>query len=370
MIDSLTCGGAEKSLISLLPCLVKREYDITLMLRARHGLFEQLVPPSVRIVNFPYRPSLVGRLVYSCNLRLHRNSVHSAELYWSATGKGLPRLKDEYDVAIAYQQGFPTFYIADKVSAKKKLCWINTDLKAAGYSPEFCQPFYRKFNKIAVVSEALRDSIVYPDYCKDKSRLIVCRDILNESLIREMAHEYDAGMKEDNGLHITTVGRLVPPKGYDLAIGAAKILKEKGITFRWHFVGGGALYDQLKSSIEDNRLQGCVILEGEKLNPYPYIASADIYVQTSLFEGFGLTIGEAKIFGKPIVSTNFPAVFNQITNGKNGIVVEMTPEAIAEGIVLLIEDETLRTKIVEAVNSEQNLTSVTESQKVIAIIED
>lgn len=44
LIDSLCCGGAEKSLVSLLPSLIDRGYDLTLMRYNEGGLFEKLVP--------------------------------------------------------------------------------------------------------------------------------------------------------------------------------------------------------------------------------------------------------------------------------------------------------------------------------------
>lgn len=370
-IDSLGCGGAEKSLISLLPFLASRKYNITLMVRRRGGIFECFVPDNIQIKEFPHHPSKIRKFAYSAALRLFGNRrVHTAELYWKTVGKFYAPLDEEYDVAIAYQQGFPTFFIAEKVKAKKKLCWVNADLNGVGYSDKFCRYFYDKYNRVVAVSDSLRDDILYPNYVSDKSRVITCRDILNDGVIRQMSLEVDIKSASDNRLHITTVGRLVPLKGYDLAIHAARILKEKGVDFIWHFVGGGILYEKLRLLVENEDLSKNIILEGEQLNPYPFIAAADIYVQTSRFEGFGLTIGEAKILGKPVVSTNFPVVYNQISDGKNGLVVEMCPQAIAEGIMRLVANTELRTKIVATVSNERNTTAETESKKVIELIEE
>ncbi len=370
LIDSLTCGGAEKSLISLLPFLAQRNYNITLMVVRPGGLFERYVPDNVKLTTFPYRLPAVRRLAFSLALRLRRDrKAHGAEMFWQHAGSYLPALKEEYDVAIAYQQGFPTFYIANKVRARKKLCWINVDMKSAGYSPEFCKPFYEKYDHIAAVSETLKTEIVLPLYCSDAKRVFTCLDILNEPLIRKMADE-SVPFQKNRTWNIVTVGRLVALKGYDMAIGAAKILKEKGVDFAWHFVGGGSIYDELQKSIEQNGLQDYVILEGEQLNPYPFIKAADIYVQTSRFEGFGLTIGEAKILGRPIVSTDFPVVYNQIADGENGLVVGMTPREIAAGVLRLISDEPLRKKLMASVAAEHNTTASTESAKVIKLIEE
>ena len=74
--------------------------------------------------------------------------------------------------------------------------------------------------------------------------------------------------------------------------------------------------------------------------------------------------------GRPIVSTNFPVVYNQITNGENGLVVGMSPEDIAGGILHLISDEALRQKLMASVAAEHNATAETESAKVIKLIEE
>ncbi len=369
LIDSLTCGGAEKSLITLLPFLVERGYDITLMLRARGGLFEQYVPKEICIIDFPYKPAKNNRIGYSLAIRLPWNRKrHTAEIYWQCIGRHFPNLNEKYDVAIAYQQGFPTFYVATKVRADKKFCWVNADIKSVGYSAIFCKEFYDRMDRICGVSDVLCDSIIYQKYVADRSKITTVLDIQNEDMIRKLAAErnpFDGGRFD-----IVTVGRLVPLKGYDLAIEAAKILRAKGVDFVWHFVGGGGLRPALEARISSEGLGKNVILEGEQLNPYPYIANCDIYVQTSKFEGFGLTIGEAKILGKPIVSTNFPVIYNQITPGENGFVVEMNGNAIAEGIMRLMDDVPLREKIVANVKAEHNTTAETESAKVIKLIEE
>lgn len=369
LIDSLTCGGAEKSLISLLPFLTDRGYEITLMLRARGGLFEQYVPEQVRIVDFPYKPSRLRHAIYSLAIRLPWNRKrHTAEIYWQCIGRHFPRLQDKYDVAIAYQQGFPTFYVAMKVQAEKKVCWVNADIKSVGYSARFCKAFYDRMDRVCGVSGVLCDSIIYPEYVADRNKIMTVLDIQNEYMIRQLAAErnpFDGGT-----INIVTVGRLVPLKGYYLAIEAAKILRDKGVDFVWHFVGGGGLRPELETRISSEGLDKNVVLEGEQLNPYPYIANCDIYVQTSKFEGFGLTVGEAKILGRPIVSTNFPVIYNQITSGVNGLVVEMNGNAIAEGIMRLMDDKALRDKLQQNVLAEHNITAQTESAKVIKLIEE
>jgi glycosyltransferase involved in cell wall biosynthesis len=83
------------------------------------------------------------------------------------------------------------------------------------------------------------------------------------------------------------------------------------------------------------------------------MSACDIYVQTSLYEGLGLTLIEAIALSKPIVTTDFPTAFDVICNGENGLIVEKTASAIAEGIEKYIKDELFKCRMVEGIQIEK-----------------
>ena len=62
-------------------------------------------------------------------------------------------------------------------------------------------------------------------------------------------------------------------------------------------------------------LQDIFLLLGSKSNPYKYMRICDIYVQPSIWEGFGITVSEAKILCKPILVNNIPEFKQQIDEG-------------------------------------------------------
>ena len=57
-----------------------------------------------------------------------------------------------------------------------------------------------------------------------------------------------------------------------------------------------------------------------------------------------MVIDEAKILKKPIVVTNYKTVRDVIKNGENGIVADFTPESVAEKIMMIINDKSLKDK--------------------------
>ena len=368
-IDSLNCGGAEKSIVSLLRLLNYNIYEVDLLLFARGGVFEKYLPKEVNVLSFRdfYPLSLKERfrqIIYSVKLRVDK-PCHSAELRWRSFSSCYGVFPRNYDVAIAYQQGFPTYFVASYVNASKKISWINADLKKAGYNPEFNRPYYRKYNATVAVSENLRDLI--REYTSD-NEVYVITDIVNPQQVIQMSQESCPIQAPNSGIIITTVGRLAPPKGYDLAIGAAEILKARGVDFTWHFVGDGPLHQSLKAAIIAKGLQDNIVLDGEQSNPYPFMRIADIYVQPSWFEGFGITIAEAKILCKPIISTNFPVVYNQLRHEVDSIIVEMKAMQIAEAIMRLINEPNTRKRFSEKLSTYQSTSHLTEADKVMSLL--
>ena len=171
-----------------------------------------------------------------------------------------------------------------------------------------------------------------------------------------------------DGLKILTIGRFAYQKGYDIALDACKKLREYGINFKWYVLGKGPLQDEIEIYIKENKLEDYFKILGVKSNPYPYIKDCDIYVQTSKFEGFGLAIAEARMLNKPVVTTRFDAVFNQMIHEKNGLVVDMNSDAVFNGIMRLINDESLRKNIIKYLENEKK-GNVEEIDKFYKLIE-
>lgn len=90
---------------------------------------------------------------------------------------------------------------------------------------------------------------------------------------------------------------------------------------KWYCIGEGHYRKQLEKLIIKCEMRNYFILIGVNPNPYPYMAGADIYVQTSRHEGYCLTLAKAKYLHKPIITTNFIGAYEQIVDGYNGFIV-------------------------------------------------
>ena len=116
-----------------------------------------------------------------------------------------------------------------------------------------------------------------------------------------------------------------------MAIKAAHLLKQRGYRIEWIIIGEGELKNELTELINRYGLNDDVRLVGQKSNPYPYMRCCDFLAQTSRYEGKSVVLDEAKILSKPILATRYPTVYDQLDE-KTGLIVEMNPEAIADGM--------------------------------------
>ncbi len=381
VINSLCLGGAEKSLTSLLSTFDYDNYNVDLLMFRAEGMFLKLLPKEVNVLpeldffkngsisaQLNHPKYLISHLCASIGLRINnrKHILHASQCYWKYAGKAFNALEKKYDVAIAWGQGNPTHYVADNVRAEKKIAVINVNYEAAGYEKSFDYPFYQKYEYIIAVSDKLESIIakIFPDF-KHKIRTVY--DINNAELIEKMSSAFNPFENYKSKLFLVTAGRLEAQKGYDLAIEAAKKLKDKGIDFKWFFVGEGSCREQLEAMIADYNLSEQVILVGAQDNPYVYMKNADIYVQTSRFEGYCLTLGEARILNKPVISTNFDVVYNQIRDGENGLIVDMNSTAISDAIEYLSNDKALQEHIIANLKKEKkgNIEEIKKIEKLI-----
>ncbi|MBP0612945.1 glycosyltransferase [Chryseobacterium sp. cx-311] len=355
VIESLHLGGAEKSLVTLLQNLDAAVYDVELLTIVEGGFFKDKVPAWVRWEVIPSAPITVyQRITYFLQKKLSRNK-HHAQILWPIIAMNYTRRTKKYDVAIAYGQGFPTYFVNQKLIANKKYSWLNTDYTKAGYQIQSDYSVYPNFNKIIAVSDEAKESFLEVlSHIGKTLEVEVIKDISDTIWILEQANSQLKFRFDSKKINIVSVGRLAASKSFGLAIEACKLLKEKNIPIAWYIVGEGSERNFLQSKIDRLNLSTDMHLLGADTNPYPYMKACDIYVQTSLFEGLGLTVIEASILQKPIVCTNFPTAYGILKDGETGLIAEMTAESISENIERLIVNVNLRNQLVKNLSLQEN----------------
>lgn len=380
--ESLILAGGEKSLIALLSNLDPELYEIDLQLFRYGGALDKMIPNYVNVLpplgymgfadkslsnnllslwrrhHFAY---LKARVQYSLALRRRENYNHpeKAQLFWEAVGKVFPQQRKEYDVAIAYAQGVPTFYVMDKVRAEKNVAWVNANLTLSPKNKAFNYQYYNKYDTIVPVSVITCEQIgvLFPAM---RDKLYTIYDMIDYGAVLKMSDLHRVSFRKEQ-FNILTVSRLNnKQKGMDITLDTCRILRDKGIDFHWYVIGTGDFQSTMEDFIREHQLENYLTLLGTTANPYPYFKAADLYVQTSRHEGFGLSIAEARLLNTPVVTTRFDAVFIQMKHEVNGLVMDMNAESVAEAIIRIKEDKALYDWIVENLKREpkENLESV------------
>ena len=363
VIQSLNAGGAEKSLVNLLNMIDYSKYKVDLLVFAENGIFFKQVPNDVKIINggtalrLLYNTKVnekISKKLFYMSIRFASNIllrvIYRGDRYivnqkrWEKVySKLISNLSQDYDIAVAYMHGEAAYYVAEKVNAKRKIVWIHHDYSAMGYDHDFDRKRFSKYNVVVSISDKCVE--VFKEIFPELSKKTICLPNLTSKdfTIKLARSEYPKEYKnKNNKIIIVSIGRLHEQKGFDLSIDAAKRLKDKGYSFNWFIIGTGTLKRNLEKLIINYGVQDCFKLLGLRENPYPYIYHADIFVQSSRYEGKSVVVDEAKILEKPIVCTNYLTVADQIINGDEGIIVDMNADSIANGIEKIINNEELK----------------------------
>ena len=356
----LEVGGVERSLISMLSNFDYENYKVDLTLYSHTGDFLDLLPkePNLLKENKKYKTfrMSVADTLKSGNIsigisrilaRLKAKSYNSKDsgyiqmqYMWEYALPFLPKNHKKYDMAISFL--WPHYYVAEKVDAKIKVAWIHTDYSIIDTDVEIDLKIWNKFDYIAAVSEDCKKSFL-KKYPQLEDKVIVIENITSPDFVKRLANEEIEELKDDNYFKVLSVGRYCEAKGFDNAIKAMKILKDRGYDdIKWYIVGYGSDEAMLKELIKENNLEDSFILLGKRNNPYPYMKKCDLYAQPSRYEGKAVTVTEAQILGKPIMLTNYATANSQVRNGIDGYITELSIDGIADGIEKLYKDKKLR----------------------------
>jgi glycosyltransferase involved in cell wall biosynthesis len=389
IIPSLSAGGGEKSLVNLLSHIDYELFNVDLFMLNHEGIFMDYLPKQVNVLllpsnyktfTLPLIKSVVyfllkgnvilayNRLVFTICNRLIREISRREQYTWKYVERALEKLEKKYDVAIGFLEKTSTYFCVDKVNAARKIGWIHIDYDKLGMDPDFDIKYFEQLDKIITVSEECAN-IFNKRFPSQREKINVIYNIVSPTLINQMANQdyIEINKKAANEVTILSIGRLNYQKGFEMAVMACKLLVDKGYKIKWNIIGEGEERDKLEKLIKNYGVEDYIKLLGLKSNPYPFIKQADIYVQTSRFEGKAIAIDEAKILQKPIVVTNYNTAKDQLVDRINGLIVEMNPEGIAEGIEKLILNNELKKYLVKNL-SQESLGTESEIEKLYKIL--
>lgn len=364
VINTMGRAGAEMALLELLRALKQKDVELSLFVLTGQGEMIDKLPEGVTLLNKDYhnvsvlsaegkkvlaksslkalfkRGNCIRLLPYMLkNLlpMLKNKKILPDKLLWRCFSDAAPRFEEEFDLAVAYIEGGSTYYVMDHVNAKKKVAFFHTDYERAGYTRELDKECYLMYDNIFPISIGGKETFLkyYPE-CTEQTK--VFNNLINCERIREMADNGQGFTDIFEGIRILSIGRLVPLKEFDKSIEAMKLIKEKGINARWYVLGDGEMRTLLEEQIKEFDLENYFFLLGVTDNPYTYLKQADIYVHVSRYEGKSIAIQEAQVLERPILVSNCSGNREQVIHGVDGLICELTPQDICDGVIELLSD--------------------------------
>lgn len=295
-LPSMGGGGAERVALEIIDELLAAGHGVDLVLVQATGELMPLVPSTVQIVDLKARRMRDALLPLARYLR--REQPHAMQVsMWPLT-----------TIAIAARllSRTPTRIVtSDHISFASAGAGLRL---AVGLTAGL---LYRFADHRVVVSEAaLRELAELTEMDPGKFETIYNPLSVPEE-IRPTAEA--EGAWGGAGPRILTVGSLKRAKNHALLLRAFARLDRKDA--RLLILGDGPLRGELQALAADLGIARRLVMPGFALDPWPYYASADLFVLSSDWEGLPMVLIEALAAGLPIVSTDCPSGPREMLDG-------------------------------------------------------
>lgn len=322
IITSLELGGAERLLTELVPYQKSKGHFVKVMILSDRGAvfkkeledreIEIVVAKNNSIKSFSNIFSIVNEIKKENYDIVHAHLVHAQ--YWTRLAKLLDGKKRKY--------------ITTEHSTSNR----RRDSKLMRGIDKF---IFSGFDKIVSISEATQKSLQEWLGRDDNSFEIIYNGIdIKEFQLSEPYDKNELGIKEDDYL-VMMVSRFHQSKNQ---LGVAEALMWLPVKYKLVFVGDGKLEEDVKKYCQNNNLMSRVKFLGMRKDIPRLLKTADIVVQYSFFEGFGITAIEAMASEKPVIASNVPGL-SQVVEGAGILVDAKDSKELAKGILSLRNEE-------------------------------
>lgn len=334
-IPTLSTGGAERVLINLVRELVKDSgLDISVL-----TLFKDngKLPNNVQYhYVFPF---------------VFRGNVHLLKLFSAAFLYKIMVAKwGHFDIVVSYLQG-PTMRIVAGCNDKriKIVNWLHAEFHCKNAlvsrfrnEKEFKKLMSRYDAHVFVADtakEALRE---WCDFIPAEKMHVIYNVNDYKQILAQSEEELENECFRNNEFKIISVGRFTKQKAFDRLITITDKLQKSGRNVHLYLLGKGELEASYINQIEGLGINDKVTLLGYQSNPFKYVRCADLFVCSSLYEGFSTAVTESLVVGTPVVATMCSGMEELLgANNEYGIITENNTDELYKAVEQIVSDKDL-----------------------------
>jgi len=324
-IDTTGPGGAETVFINLIKGLDRQKFEPVVIIRGRGWVCDELEKNGISPLfinsrgtcNFKYLQKLIA-LIRKHKIDIVQSHLLGSSLYCSLAGLvcGVPVIS--------------TFHGYVDINLKERFSGIKSKIINGGTA------------RIVFVSEGLRAYYVEQKGFAANKSVTICNGVdtylfkpQRDNTIREKL-----GLGLGNVL-VGAVGNIRPSKGYEYLLEAAKIIVDRFPQFRFAIVGEGSgkQFNDLLELRKTLDLEDYFSFLGFEPDVPKFLNNLDIFVLSSISEGFSISTIEAMACGVPVVVTCSGGPEEIVENGLTGIMVPVCdPCSLANAIIFCVEN--------------------------------
>jgi glycosyltransferase involved in cell wall biosynthesis len=289
LLPDMSGGGAERVALALMRDFIARGHPVDLVLVSARGVLLPLVPPEVKIVDLgaaTLRRALLPLVRY---LRLRRPHALHAMMWPLTVIAVLARLVSRVPTRIV---------LSDHIALSKQYGGSARTMRAIQWSVRLLYPLA---DARVLVSASAADDLAAVSGLPRRAIEVVHNPLdLPAGLIRDRSAK-DWG--NEGAARIVTLGVLKAQKNHALLLHAFALVRAHRPA-QLAIVGDGVLRPALERLADELGIADAVIFAGYDLDPWPWLASADVFALSSDYEGLPNVLVEALHAGLPVVSSD------------------------------------------------------------------
>ena len=325
-------GGEQRITTLIANELIKNNYDVTIIIKCKEKIDYSLYNLSKKVhlvflnMNYDFR---LNNIVFFEKLRFINRKIgifkNSKKIirHFFCSNKLLYKLKEffsnnKYDVVIgvAGDRSFILSYLKEYINGKL-IFWNHMNFDAHFknsnsryyHEEKFINSLIKRFDNI--INLNADDVVKFKKYYNVNSEVIYnCKSFKSKT------------KSSLNNCKFVSCGRLVEQKGFENLIEIMKEFNQNNRGYKLDIYGDGPLKEKLLNKINYYKLTDYIKICPENKNIEKIFPKYDLYLNTSIYEGFGLTTLEALECGLPVFGFDIPANKSLIQDNKTGRLIK------------------------------------------------